>query len=83
MEKGPEVKFQIGKAGLTDSAVESYRLAFKTHHQLRISVLKSAGRNRDNVKEIASRIQEKLGFSTAVRIMGFTIILLRIKHPRK
>lgn len=83
MEEKFEVKFQIGKSGITAGTIESFKLAFKTHRQLRISVLKSAGRDRNSTREMASKIQEKLGFPTGSRIIGFTIILVRLKKLRK
>jgi RNA-binding protein YhbY len=83
MERNFEAKFQIGKAGLTAPAIETFKIAFKTHHQLRISVLKSAGRNKENVIKIASEIQGKMGSPCAVRVIGFTIIFVHIKKAKK
>lgn len=83
MEKKFEAKFQIGKAGLSDAFIETLKLAFKTHHQVRISILKSAAEERKAIESIASEIRSKLGVSVAVRIIGFTIILVKIKKPKK
>lgn len=70
-----EAKFQIGKNGVTDGFIETLKLGFKTHKQIRISVLRSAAPNKDKVKEMAEEIASKIGIKTKHRIIGFTIIL--------
>ncbi|MFH1290345.1 MAG: YhbY family RNA-binding protein [Nanoarchaeota archaeon] len=69
-------KFQIGKNGLTDGTIESLSLALKYHKQVRISVLKSACRNREELKKIAEELQEKLPIKNH-RVIGYTIILIK------
>ena len=72
------LKFQIGKAGVTPGIVEALSLAFKNHKEIRISTLKSSGRNRDNIETIALNLTEKLkekDIKTGHRVIGFTIIL--------
>jgi len=68
--------FQIGKNGLTDGVIESLSLALKHHKQVRISVLKSACRDRDELKKIALKLREKLPVKNH-RIIGYTIILIK------
>jgi len=70
-----QTKFQIGKRGLTDNFIETLKTAFKTHKQLRISVLKAASPDKARVKEIAAEMAQKLPFNTKHRIIGFTIII--------
>jgi len=68
-------KFQIGKSGINPGIIESLKLAFKNHKEVRVSVLKSTGRDKQKIKQMASEIQEKLGIHVDYRIIGFTIIL--------
>ena len=79
--KTTQVKFQLGKNGLTDNFIDSLVLAFKNRRQVRIPVLKSATRDKEEIKKIAEEIQDKINFKTASRIIGFTIIL--IKNAKK
>jgi len=79
-----EIKFQIGKSGLTEGIIESLRLAFKNHKQVRISVLKSAGRDKPKVIEMAEEISSKLKegqkeHAYPYRVIGFTIAMRRGK----
>ncbi|MEI6732268.1 MAG: YhbY family RNA-binding protein [archaeon] len=75
-----EATFQIGKAGLTPGVVESLSLAFKTHKQVRISVLKaSSSHNKEGMRKLAVELSDNLakrfGGNYRARIIGFTIIL--------
>lgn len=77
-------QFQIGKSGVTDGVIDSLELSFKHHKQVKVSALKSSGRNRENIKEMAQEIVNKLHekkIKCDYRIIGFTIIL--IKSPNK
>ena len=76
-------KFQIGKFGVTEGIIESLNLAYKNHKQMRISVLKSSGRTRESIKDMAQEIAQKLSiggkYRYDYRIIGFTIIMSRYK----
>ncbi|MFH1802686.1 MAG: YhbY family RNA-binding protein [archaeon] len=69
-------KFQIGKNGLTDGTLESLQLALKHHKQVRISILKSACRNREELEKMAKELREKLPVKNH-RVIGYTIILIK------
>ena len=71
------LKFQIGKNGITEGVISSLALTLKTHNQVRITLLKSSGRNRENIIEMAEKINKGLNNSCGYRILGFTIILIR------
>jgi len=74
-----EAKFQIGKNKITDGLINSINLALKTHKQARISVLKSAAREREEIKKMAEELCQKLSVKCTNRIIGFTIILRKIR----
>jgi RNA-binding protein YhbY len=80
-----EGKFQIGKSGLTQGVIDSLALIFKNHKRVRISTLKSSGRDRDSIvkmaDEIALNLKEKTEFTFDYTIIGFTIIMGR--HPKQ
>lgn len=70
-----KIKFQIGKNGLTSGVIDSLSLTFRTHKTVRISVLKSAFRDKKKVKEMAEELTEKLNGNYNIKVIGFTIIL--------
>ena len=73
-------RFQIGKNGVTPGVVDSLKLALIYHKQIRISTLRSSGRNRDNIenmaKDLTARLAEKKE-NCDYKIIGFTIILIK------
>lgn len=72
-------KFQIGKNGITEGVLQSLVQDLKYHKQIRISVLKTATRNKEELKQIAQNLQDKLPFKLKVRIIGYTIILVKLR----
>lgn len=70
-----QMKFQIGKFGVTDGIIECLELALKNHKQIRISVLKASGRTSDNIGQMAKDITSRLKENCEFRVIGFTIIL--------
>jgi RNA-binding protein YhbY len=76
-------KFQIGKFGITPGVIDSLELALKNHKQVRISALKSSGRNRDSIKLMAQELVSKLKENCDYQTIGFTIILLKKAGKKK
>ncbi len=68
-------KLQIGKSGLTEGFINGLNLVSKTHKQIRISVLKSAGREKEKIIETAEKIVDKMERKASYKVIGFTIIL--------
>ena len=73
----------IGKNGLTDGTFILLENAFRTREDVRVVLLKSAGHEKENVKEIADKILEKLGKKYTCRLLGFTIFLKKWRKPRR
>ena len=66
---------QLGKQGITDNFIETLKNHFKKNKNVKISVLKSARKDKKQVKEYSEKILEKLGNNYTVRVIGFTIVL--------
>ncbi|MEK6825342.1 MAG: YhbY family RNA-binding protein [Nanoarchaeota archaeon] len=77
-------QFQIGKFGVTPGVIDALSLVLKTHKHVRISVLKSSGRDKEKMKTMTQQLIDGLNFKTknthTARIIGFTIILR--KHAK-
>jgi len=56
---------------------------FKKHDNVRVSILKSAGHDKDKVKEYSEEIVNKLGTNYTARIIGFKIILKKWRKARR
>ncbi len=68
---------QLGKNGITENFIESLKNQFKSSRIVKISVLKSATRDREQIKKFRNEILEKFGKKLKAKIIGFTIILRR------
>lgn len=77
----PIAKFQIGKNGINKGVIDALLLLFKNHKQVRISMLKASGRDRNSIENMAIKITEELAKSSKNQfrylIIGFTIIVTR------
>lgn len=74
MNKG-QATLQIGKNGFKDGTIEALKNCFKTRENVKVCLLKSAGRDKEKVREIAEEIQGELGKKFTYKIVGFTIFL--------
>ena len=69
------LEIQIGKNGLTENFIKTLKDHFKNHDNVRISVLKSAGHEKAQVREMSEKILSELGNCYTSRVIGFTIAL--------
>ena len=68
-------EMQLGKNGITDNFIKTLKNGFTFHENVRISVLKSAGREKRKVKEYEEEILNKMGNRYTARKIGFTIVI--------
>jgi RNA-binding protein YhbY len=74
---------QIGKNGVTKNLIETLKSFFKNRHIVKITVLKSAGRDREKIKNISENILSELGKNYTSRIIGFTIVVRKWRKPMR
>lgn len=70
----------LGKNGITENFIESLKDHFKNHGNVKISVLKSAGHDKETVRKYNEEILEKLGRKYTSKTVGFTISLKKWKR---
>jgi RNA-binding protein YhbY len=78
-----QLEVQIGKNGLTENFLTTLKTNFKNHDNVRISVLKSAGHEKSNVKEISEKILQELGNHYTAKVIGFKIVLKKWRKARR
>lgn len=73
------VKFQLGKKGVTKNFIEALGKTFKNHKLVKISVLKSCCRNREEIRTIALNLCDALEKAYQKKfthkIVGYTIFV--------
>lgn len=71
---------QLGKKGLTEQFIEGLRKTFKNRKAVKVSLLRSYSRNREETKRTAEKLCEELkSIGVKYRIIGFTITLKKWK----
>ncbi|NMB66633.1 YhbY family RNA-binding protein [Candidatus Woesearchaeota archaeon] len=75
-------EIQLGKSGLTENFIETLKGYFKKNDSVRISVLRSAGHERDKIKEYEQKLLKELGANYTSKTIGFKIILKKWRKPR-
>ena len=77
----------IGKQGLTKGMIDLLEKMFQTHELVKIAVLKSATRNRDELRKIAqeicSELMKRFKKEFTFRIVGFTIFMRKWRRGAK
>lgn len=74
---------QIGKQGITENFINSLKNQFKNSQTMKIYVLQSASRDREQIKQFRDELLEKLGKNFTGKIIGFTIILRKWRKARE
>ena len=78
-----QLEVQLGKNGLTDNFISTLKDHFKKHEQVRISVLKSAGHEKTQVRGMAEKLLSELGKNYTARVIGFKIVLRKWRKARR
>jgi RNA-binding protein YhbY len=78
-----QAEIQLGKNGITDNFIETLKHLFENHESVRLSVLKSASRDREKIKEYSAEILEKLGKNYTAKIIGFKIIIQKWRKNKR
>ena len=76
-------EIQIGKNGITSNFIETLKAHFKNVRTVKISVLKSARENREDVKKLSNELLEKMGPYYTSKVIGFKIVLKKWRKKRE
>ena len=73
-------QIQLGKNRVTEHFIKTLSGHFKNHEDVKVSVLKGATRNKEELKKISEEILDGLGKNYTARVLGFTIFLKKWKR---
>lgn len=74
------VQLQIGKNGLTDAFIEQVRRISENEERMKITILKSACRDKKEAKDMCEKLIEKLGKNYTYRLIGYVCTLMRFRR---
>jgi RNA-binding protein YhbY len=76
-------QMQLGKNGLTEGFMCNLKHHFDSTKNVKISVLKSCCRDREELKKINEEILDKLGKNFNSRIIGYTIVVKKWRREMR
>ena len=76
-------QIQLGKNGLTEAFIGNLKHHFDNCKNMKISVLKSCCRDKEELKKISDEILDKLGKTYTTRIIGYTIIVKKWRREMR
>lgn len=79
----PQSQIQLGKNKVTDKFIETLRSHFKNHDNVKVSILRSATRDKAEMEKLMSEILEGLGKNFTARRLGFTIFLKKWRREMR
>ena len=74
-------KIQLGKSGITDNFIVTLKNHFKKRENVKVSVLKSCCRDKEELKKISEDILDKLGKHYTAKIIGYTLAIKKWRKP--
>ena len=81
------VTFQLGKSKVDENFLETIKTSFKNQDIIKIKVLQSQTRDKEEIQKLAEQIAQGIETETRrykSRVIGFTIILNKFrKHKPK
>jgi RNA-binding protein YhbY len=79
----PMRQLQMGKAGLSDAFVEQVRSVFENETLVKISILKSACRDKDDAKRIGEELVDKLGTKFGFKLVGYVLTVIKFRKDQR
>ena len=76
-------KLQIGKNKLSDTFIEQVKSIFKNEKLVKISILKSACRNKTEAEKIAKNLVEALGQKYNYKLVGYVLTIIKYRKAQR
>ena len=74
------IQLQIGKNGLTKSFIEQLKKTFADEEIIKVSILKSACRDKKEAQEIINKLIEALGKNFTARLIGYVVTINKFRR---
>ena len=79
----PIKRLQLGKNGLTTEFISQVQTIFKKEKILKITILKSACRDKAEAKQIADQLMDKLGPKYKYKLIGYVLTLMKFRKNQR
>ncbi|MFH0808217.1 MAG: YhbY family RNA-binding protein [archaeon] len=79
----PIRQLQMGKAGLSEAFVEQVRSVFENETMIKISILKSACRDKEEAKKIGEDLVGALGTKFGFKLVGYVLTVIKFRKDQR
>ncbi|MBP7708620.1 YhbY family RNA-binding protein [Candidatus Pacearchaeota archaeon] len=79
-ERSEILQLQIGKNGLTDGVIAQIKRVFENEKIMKISILKSACRDKAEAKQMCDKILGALGKNFTYRLIGYVATFIKFRR---
>ncbi len=79
----PIKRLQIGKNGLSPEFIEQVKRIFEKDKLVKISILKSACRDKKDAEEIAKELIGALGSKYDYKLVGYVITVIKFRKEQR
>ena len=76
-------KLQIGKNGLTPEFVEQVKSIFEKETLVKVSILRSACRDKEDAKKIGEDLIGELGAKYGFKLVGYVLTVVKYRKPQR
>jgi len=76
-------KLQIGKNGLTPEFIEQVKSVFEDARLIKISILKSACRDKKDAEKIGKEIIVELGHKYGYKLVGYVLTIIKYRKEQQ
>ncbi len=78
----PVKQLQLGKNGLSEPFINQVKILFETERMVKISILKSACRNKAEAKEIAEKLVKEMGPKFDYKLIGYVMTITKYRKEQ-
>ena len=76
-------KLQLGKNGLTPDFINQVKSIFQNETLIKITILKSACRDKTQAKKIAEDLTDSLGKKYSYKLIGYVITIMKFRKNQR
>lgn len=73
----------MGKNGLSEAFIEQVKSIFEDEKLVKVSILKSACRDKTEAKEIADKLVGELGSKYNYKLVGYVITIVKFRKEQR
>lgn len=79
----PIKQLQLGKAGLSEAFIDQVKHIFETERMMKITILKSACRDKSDAKKIGEELVERLGKKYGFKLIGYVLTIIKFRKEQR